>query len=281
MTISGFLPRRWRPSAEAACHAEAIAGILNTRPLVPAPGGPAIASLLGAAEVLPYLVAIKSLRHRLGRASIVIVDDGTLTGEDRAILAYHCGDPEIRPHQSVRGAPFPADSGWALLLTILDRRAGQYWVALDPRTVTLADLPEVTAAIDSNRSFTQLGEEARGGGLRQSERRLADLCGTRGWRYRPGCAGLMGFAAGGSGRSLAVAFHAEALAIGETATSALARNLVFANESEPVVLRRDRYRSLTGGPMSSTAALIHFPRGAQEDGTFAEASCQAIAALPV
>jgi hypothetical protein len=57
MTISGFLPRRWRPSPESARHAEAIAGILHTAPLETLDEGPAIASLLGTTDVLPYLVA--------------------------------------------------------------------------------------------------------------------------------------------------------------------------------------------------------------------------------
>ena len=146
MTISGFLPQRWRASPEAARHAEAIAGILHTPPLEQT-SGPGMISLLGTAQVLPYLVAIKSLHRRLGRGSIAIVDDGTLTGEDRAILAHHCSDPQIVPHQAVRRGPFPAGAAWALLLTILDRRAGQFWIALDPHTVTQADVPEVAEAL--------------------------------------------------------------------------------------------------------------------------------------
>jgi len=281
MTISGFLPRRWRPSEEAARHAEAIAGILNTRPLHTAPGGPAIASLIGAADVLPYLVAVKSLRHRLGRGGIVIIDDGTLTGEDRAILAHHCGDPQIVPHQAVRSGPFPVGGEWAHLLTILDRRAGQYWIGLNPYTVTLGDVPDITAAIASNRSFTLLGSRARGGRPRQLERKVAVLCGTRGWRYRTGCTGLTGFAAGGTGRALAAAFCAEAAAIGEAATAQWARNLILANETEPVLLPQDHYRPAAGASSLAEAVFVHFTNGPREGEPYRDASCRAIAQLPV
>jgi hypothetical protein len=279
MTISGFLPQRWRASPEAARHAEAVAGVLHTPPIERTTGGPAVISLIGTADVLAYLVAIKSLRHRLRRGTIAIVDDGTLTGEDRAILAHHCGDPEILPHQAVRRGPFPAGGEWAALLTILDRRAGQYWIALDPRTVTLEEVPEIEAAIASNRSFTLIGETARGGPARRAERRLAVLCGTRGWRYRPGCHGLVGFAAGGTGRALAAAFCAEFSALGESASAAAARNLILANEIDPVLLPRPRYGWATGTPDAATAAVLHFLDSPRHGNGYAEAGRAAIAHL--
>jgi hypothetical protein len=279
MTISGFLPQRWRASPEAARHAEAIAGVLHTAPIEQTDTGPAIVSLLGTTDVLPYLVAIKSLRSRLRRGGIAIVDDGTLTGEDRAILAHHCGDPEIVLHPAVGRGPFPPGGGWAMLLTILDRRAGRYWIALDPHSVTLADLPELDTAIASNRSFTLVGEAAAGGAARRLERHIAVLCGTRGWRYRPACAGLTGFAAGGTGRALAAAFHAELAALGQPATAELARNLLLANEAEPVFLPRQRYGRHQEGAPAGGAAFIHFPNGPRHGEPYAEASRAAISAL--
>jgi len=268
MTISGFLPQRWRASPDIARHAQAIAGVLHTAPLEPTTAGPGIITLLGTAAVLPYLVAIKSLHHSLRRGSATIVDDGTLTGEDRAILAHHCGDPPIVPHQAIARGPFPPGGGWATLLTILDRRAGQFWLALDPHTVTLGELPDAEAAIASNRSFSFVSGEAPGGPERQLQRRVAVLCGTRGWRYRHGCGGLSGFAAGGTGRALATAFHAELAALGETATAELARNLILANEVEPVWLPKPHY-----------AAVQHFPKGPRHGEAYAEASRTAISRL--
>ena len=279
MTISGFLPQRWRASPDTARYAEAIAGVLHTAPIEQSEGGPAIVSLIGTAQVLPYLVAIKSLRRRIARGRSVIVDDGTLTGEDRAILAHHCGDPEILPHQAVRRGPFPPGDGWALLLTILDRRAGQYWIALDPHSVALADVPEVEAAIASNRSFTLVGGDPPGGPARRLERQVAVLCGTRGWRYRAGCTGLSGFAAGGAGRALAAGLRAELAALGETASAQLARNLVLANEAGPVLLPRPRYSRQGSKAPAEDPAFVHFPDGPRHGEPYIAASQAAIAFL--
>jgi hypothetical protein len=279
MTINGFLPKRWRTSPEAARHADAIAGVLHTAPLEQTTAGPGIVSVLGTAEVLPYLVAIKSLHRSLGRGRFTIIDDGTLTGEDRAILAHHCGDPEIILHQAVRQGPQTPDRAWASLLTILDRRAGQYWIALDPYTVTLGALPDVATAIASNRSFSVVGGVARGGPERQLQRRIAVLCGTRGWRYREGCTGLSGFAAGGTGRALVAAFHADLTALGEPMTAEIARNLVVANEVEPVWLPELRYVVHSAKAATIEAAFQHFPNGPRHGEAYAEASRAAISRL--
>jgi hypothetical protein len=251
MTIVGFLPHRWRPSPEIGRHAEAIAGVLHTPPLEQSAAGPAIISLLGTADVLPYLVAIKSLRHRLARARIVIVDDGTLTGEDRAILAHHCSDPELVPHQQVRRGPFPAGAEWAALLTILDRRGGQYWIALDPHTVTLGPVREVERAIASNRSFAMAGQVP----------------------------GIAGFAAGADGRTRALAWLAGAQG-GEPASAAAAAQFILSGEPETVALPRTRYAVWQGKARRGRAAVIHFGHGHRFTGEgYVAASASAIAHL--
>jgi len=252
MTIVGFLPRRWRPSVEIGRHAEAIAGVLHTAPLERTATGPAIVSLLGTADVLPYLVAVKSLRRHLGRGRIAIVDDGTLTGEDRTILAHHCGDPEILPHQAVRRGPFPHGGAWALLLTILDRRGGQYWIALDPHAVTLAPVAEIEAAIASNRGFAL----------------------AAGWT------GIAGFAAGAAGRSIAAAF-VSGLDEGGPATADAAAEFILAGEPEAVKLPRKHYAVCGAKPPRDGLALIHFPtRYRFANSGYTKASVAAIAALP-
>ena len=250
MTIVGFLPHRWRPNPEIGRHAEAIVGVLQA-PLEQSADGPAIVSLLGAADVLPYLVAIKSLHHRLGRGRFVIVDDGTLTGEDRAILAHHCGDPEILPHQAVRRGSFPVGPDWAVLLTILDRRSGQYWIALGPHTVTLGPMPEIERAIATNRGFRPLGEAL----------------------------GIAGFAAGADGRARALARIA-GREEGSATSAAAAAQFILANEPEAVALPQTRYAEWDGKSRRENPALIHFaaPQRFSGDG-YAAASATAIAEL--
>lgn len=287
MTMSGFLPRRWRTGTDAARHAEAIAGILETPPIAPAQGGPVLISLIGTAAVLPYLVAVKSFHRHLGRGSIAIVDDGTLTGEDRTILAHHCNDPEIIPLKAVKRGPFPAGGEWELLLTILDRRRGHYWIRLDPHTVTLGPVPEIEAAIAGNRSFTLLaGEEKTDGVAMRIERHFASLPADRGWCSLGSCAGVTGFAAGGTGRPLAAAFLAELKALASeddallSKAAAVGGNLLFAHEPQPVLLPQERYCACRATPSDRKAALVHFPAGCRHQGdAYASASRAVIAEL--
>ena len=93
MNMSNLLPYRWRVKHQAGRHNEAIAAILDTPPLVPQRDGLVLFSMIGTAVVLPYLVAVKSLWQQLGRGRVAILDDGTLTAPDRAVLAAHLGLP--------------------------------------------------------------------------------------------------------------------------------------------------------------------------------------------
>ena len=96
MNMTSILPRRWRAKQEATRHNEAIAEVLSTPPIVPKADGVVLFSMIGTAVLLPYLVAVKSLWHELRRGRVAILDDGTLTAQDRAVLAHHCGDLHIR-----------------------------------------------------------------------------------------------------------------------------------------------------------------------------------------
>ena len=119
MNMSSLLPRRWRSKLEATRHAEAITGILQTPPIAARQDGVVLFSMIGTAVLLPYLVAVKSLHHELDRGRIAILDDGTLTAQDKAILAHHCSDPEIMRIQDVVLGEFPKGGTWERLLTIL------------------------------------------------------------------------------------------------------------------------------------------------------------------
>ena len=125
----------------------AMRAVLATPPVVPRDDGVILFSMIGTRVLLPYLVAIKSLHARLGRGRIVILDDGSLTESDRAVLAAQLGDPEIRSIHAVDTGPCPRGGTWERLLTILDLRRQAYVIQLDSDTVTTGPLTEVSAAI--------------------------------------------------------------------------------------------------------------------------------------
>jgi len=307
MTVERFLPYRWRTRREAARHAGQIAAILQTPPIRPAQDGLVLFSMIGTAVLLPYLVAVKSLWRHLRRGRIAILDDGTLTAQDRAILAHHCGDPEIIRIEDVERGPFPQGGCWERFLTILDRRQGEYWIQLDSDTVTIGPVAEVAAAIGANRSFTLLGgpdagsapwpasdiplrfyEGAVSDGHVQAaiESRLDQFEPAREWRYIRGCAGFTGFAAGGPDRRLAAYFlHALQELIGadraaEWGTEQVASNFQIANEAGAVMLPHDRYLNYWGEPWGADTAFVHFVGTHRHDnGAYVEASRRVIEEL--
>lgn len=307
MNMTSLLPHRWRVKREAGRHNEAIIGILDTPPIVPKRDGLVIFSMIGTAVVLPYLVAVKSLWSHLQRGRIAILDDGTLTAQDRAILAQHCGDPQILRIEDVPRGPFPQGGCWERLLTILDHRAGEYWLQLDSDTVTLGPVWELARAIDSNRSFTLMGGadapaqpleladfkaayytegEADGHVQTRIESRMDRLAPGLGWKYIRGCAGFAGFAAGNGGRDLAAAFLARMKAvIGEDdaaiwGTEQVASSFLIANEGAPVCLPYVRYMNYWGEAWDQDAAFVHFVGAHRYDnGTYTAASRHAIARL--
>ncbi|TIX51084.1 hypothetical protein [Alteraurantiacibacter aquimixticola] len=307
MNMTSFLPQRWRTRREAGRHNEAIAGVLSTPPIVPKRDGLVIFSMIGTAVLLPYLVAVKSLWKHLQRGRIAILDDGTLTAQDRAILAQHCGDPQIFRIADIPRGDFPEGGCWERLLTILDNRAGEYWLQLDSDTVTLGPVWELERAIAANRSFTLLGggdapEEplelatfaerlyphgpADGHVQTRIESRMGDLAPGLPWKYIRGCAGFAGFSAGRGGRKLAAAFLGRMkTAIGaENAsiwgTEQVASNFLIANEGTPLCLPYSRYMNYWGKPWEEDVAFIHFVGAHRFDhGAYTEVSEKAVEAL--
>ncbi|OCC25431.1 hypothetical protein MB02_01920 [Croceicoccus estronivorus] len=305
--LTRHLPYRLRNRIDMGRHDRAIRSILDTPPIHPSDDGVVLFSMIGTAVVLPYLVAVKSLWRQLQRGRVVLLDDGTLTPSDKAVLARHCGDPEIIPIGSIETGEFPQGGCWERFLTILDRRQGEYWIQLDSDTVTLGPVPEVMQAIAMNRSFTMLGgEDGSIGALplaefaerlypagpesghiqARIESRMGEMRQDTDWRYIRGCAGFTGFAAGGTGRPLAAAFLAEMTRlVGEReavtwGTEQIASNFHIANEPAPILLPADRYLNYWGEPWSGDACFVHFVGTHRYDNNaYAEESGKAIATL--
>lgn len=135
----------------------AARGILHTPPVRGADDGVILFSMIGTKVLLPYLVAVKSLHAQLRRGRVVMLDDGTLTAADKAVLAQHLDHPRIIPIASVATGPCPRGGTWERLLTILDLRRDAYVIQLDSDTVTLGPVPEIAQAIAAGRSFTLRG----------------------------------------------------------------------------------------------------------------------------
>ncbi|KQM26733.1 MULTISPECIES: hypothetical protein [unclassified Sphingomonas] len=274
-------------------HRRLARRVLRTPPIAQGDDGVILFSMIGTAVLLPYLVAVKSLRQQLGRGRVVILDDGTLTAADHAVLAHHLNAPRIIAIGDVDTGPCPRGGTWERLLTILDLRADAYVIQVDSDTVTLGNLAEVRAAIDAGRDFTLRGEA--GSEIRAAAELAADRIGVDprspglhvqdaaeaaiGWlaipghdrlRYVRGCSGFAGFAPGGPGRALAEKFsQAMDGAIGRASWSRwgseqVTSNFVVANGRDPLLLPYDRYWNFWNAALfgrarfAGDAAFVHF-----------------------
>lgn len=272
-----------------ALHLRSARGVLDTPPIMPTADRVVIFSMIGTRVVLPYLVAVKSLHARLGIGRIAILDDGSLTVADRAVLAHHLGNPEIRSIRDVDTGRCPHGGTWERLLTLLDLRADDYVIQLDSDTVTVGEVPEVLAAIAGNHSFTLLGDsETDGVGAlplpdfvarrypegaptgrlhiqTAIETRFADYPDAASHRYVRGCSGFTGFARGGlSGRAQAEAFSlaGEAL-VGkerwtEWGTEQVASSFLLSNEPGMTPLPYRRYLNYWKETPDPDARFLHF-----------------------
>lgn len=282
--------------------------VLCTPPLRAADDGLVLFSMIGTRVLLPYLVAVKSLHAQLRRGRVVILDDGTLTAADKAVLAQHLGGPRIIPIASVDTGPCPVGGTWERLLTILDLRRDTYVIQLDSDTVTLGPVEEIAEAITAGRSFSLRGgwdaevlplaeisaraHAAAGPGrvhvqsaIEQAMDQLA-IPGRAALRYARACSGFAGFAPGGEGRLLAEAFSAEAVRLvgadkwREWGSEQVTSSFVIANEADALLLPYDRYLNYWDEPVAAAVPFVHFVGTHRYTrGAYAQAARQAIAAL--
>lgn len=287
----------------------AARAVLDTPPCRADPDdGLVIFSMIGTRVLLPYLVAAKSFQSRLGRGRFAILDDGTLTAADKAVLAHHLGNPPVTTLTSVDTGPCPRGGTWERLLSILDLRRADYVIQVDSDTVTLGPVPEVAAAIAAGRSFTLRGEAsaqilplAEGAARARANRpagrahvQTAIECvmdqvqigGRADLRYVRGCSGFAGFAPAASGRALAEAFSIEAERLlgrdywSEWGSEQVTSNFVVANEPDPLLLPYDRYANFWNEPVGADMAFLHFVGTYRfHRGAYLQAARAAIAAL--
>lgn len=268
-------------------HRRIAAGVLATPPIRPHDDGVVLLSMVGTAAVLPALVALKSLHAQLGRGRVALLDDGSLTNRDRALLAHHLGNPAITRIRDVDLGAAPAGGTWERLLHLLDLRRDQYVLQVDSDTVTLGAVPEIQQAIDASRDFTLRGEagaelievdalrgrergpDPRAAGLHVQDAAEAAMVQVRipggGFRrYARGCSGFAGFAPGGPGRDLAEAFSREMdRLIGRERWSRwgseqVTSNVIVANGHDPLLLPYDRYCNHEGRPLAADVRFAHF-----------------------
>jgi hypothetical protein len=249
-------------------------------PLKPVPARATMLSMVSHVDVMMYLIAIKSLYRRIGRGKILIIDDGSLTANDRCLLEEHLAQPVIIPLSSLTTGRCPKGGTWERLLLILDLATDDYVIQLDSDTLATGRIEEVVACIEANRAFT-LGTRMGQGfcSLREAAERAAGLPGDhiqvraeqafaqlpdadRG-RYVRGSSGFAGFARGGFARDRLEEFSsAMSKLIGdkwtEWGSEQVASNYVVANSTAAQVLPYPKYACFDLKMDPRDSAFLHF-----------------------
>jgi hypothetical protein len=307
--MSGLLQRALRKAREWL-HGRQARAVLDTPPRKVADAGPVLFSMIGTRVLLPYLVAAKSLHRQLGQGRFVILDDGTLTASDRAVLARHLDSPQIVHIDDVDTGPCPRGGTWERLLTLLDLRREGYVIQLDSDTVTVGPVPEVERAIAEGRGFILPGDDdsellglaeiaARtprhhhrdtpGSHVQGAIESVMDevaIPGREGLRYIRGCSGFAGFAPSDGGRVLAEAFSLEASRLlgerrwAEWGSEQVTSNFVLANEPDSLVLPSAKYVNFWDEDLPAGVGFVHFIGTCRyHRGAYTEATRRAIAEL--
>ena len=267
-----------------AQHLRQAKAVFKSPPLIPRDDGVVLFSMIGTRVLSAYLVAAKSLHARLGCGRFVILDDGSLTAADRALLCEHLGNPEIRHIAVIDTGPCPRGGTWERLLTVLDLRREDYVIQLDSDTVTISDVPEIAAAIRNGASFTlrggsngeivplaQAAEQARAAtpnphvqaAIEQALDRIA-IPGRGALNYVRGCSGFTGFAKSADGRGMAELFSQQAQRLlgterwAQWGSEQVTSNFVIANEPRATLLPYARYFNFWNEGVPDDARFVHF-----------------------
>jgi len=236
-----------------------------------------------------YLMAIKSICRFLEPGRIVVVDDGSLTNNDRTLLGQHFPSLCIKHIGDVPKADTPVGGTWERLLSIADLVRDSYVIQIDSDSLTLQEIPEVLSYIAGNCSFTLLGAgsfpavesmfDASNRAKRNSQQSMEPQavseryldrfpdCGNL--KYVRGCSGFAGFAQGSFSKADVEYFSKNLEVICGPAkwrqwgSEQVTSNLVVANSPRAGVLSYPKYASYYALPGIdySQSSVLHFMGG--------------------
>jgi hypothetical protein len=255
-------------------------GILATSPVHIPDTGLIILSKVCHMDLIMYLLAVKSLLLYLREGKIVVLNDGTLTSEDKAILKSHLSPHEVVHVNDITYSPGSRGPNWDILLHISDYAPDSYVIQLDSDTLTLEEIPEVIDCIKQNRSFslgTAMGraivsmeefcksiKEIDGDHVQLvAEQNFDKLHNYRTAKYVRGCAGFTGFARGSFTRTRAEEFFEEMKRAIDTVwlrrgSFQVASNFMIANSPEAQVLPYPKYSNFNPGSPYEDSSFLHF-----------------------
>jgi len=254
--------------------------IAQTAPIQISSSGPYLLSQLQHKDMLMYLAAVKSFARQVPPSAVHVVDDGSLTPEDRALLVQHVPGVQFNVLADCREPSLPIGGTWERLIAIARLSESRYVIQLDADTLTRAPIGEVVAAVRENRAFTigtwndqeiesvrERAEKTRSHNAvlthvqMLAESHFNRLAEAETLKYVRGCSGFAGFPAGPGKLELMLRLSSQLQRlIGdkwlEWGSEQVMSNLVVANQPDTEVLPHPDYADCE--KMQDTTRFVHF-----------------------
>jgi len=260
--------------------------IFSTPPLKMRTTNVCLISQVSHRDLVMYLIAIKSFCRFCDVGQIVVLNDGSLTSTDLALISEHLPAIRILGFKDVGPAATPKGGCWERLLLIADFVGDGYVIQIDSDSLTLNEIPEVLNQVAQNCSFTLLGagsfpgvesmldacHRAKQNNPRSmepqavGERSLDRFPNCSNLKYVRGNAAFAGFARNSFTRSDVEYFSKSMEAIcgadkwHEWGSEQVTSNLIIANSTRASVLLHPKYTSYyaLAGVDYAQSSFIHF-----------------------
>ena len=279
--------------------------ILRSRPVaLEASARVVLVSQVQHKDVLLFLLAVKSFARRIAVRAVHALDDGSLSGADRATLGEHVPGLFLHELAEFRSAACPAGGTWERLLAIAALVRDHYVIQLDSDTLTIGPIDEVRDCVARQTAFAlgtwdrqkmetmrERWETARkltGRGAEHvqvvAESHFDKLRGFESMRYVRGCSGFAGFAPRSFERGFVETVSTQMRgALGdkwsEWGSEQVMSNIVVANIADAIVLPHPKYADCHKMKPGVTE-FVHFIGSCRFDGgNYGRLGAQVIATL--
>jgi hypothetical protein len=285
--------------------AGACKGVLRAAPAaLDASSNLVVLSQVQHKDVLLLLLAVKSFARQVRPREICVLNDGSLSANDRAVLREHLPGVNLLELAEFRSAICPRGGTWERLLAIASLVRDHYVIQLDSDTLTIGSIEEVRHCIERQAAFalgtwnnqrietmrercetaTKLAHQTDSHVQVVAEANLDKLDDFESLRYVRGCSGFAGFARQSFTREFVEAISGQMqAAIGakwsEWGSEQVMSNIVIANVPNAIVLPHPKYADCHK-MQAGVTEFIHFIGSCRFDGgNYARLGAQVIARL--
>lgn len=257
--------------------------ILNTPPVALSnDSNLAVLSQLQHKDVLMFLLALKSFAREVPIGQVYLLNDGSLTTEDIALIRKHVPKLAVFELMDFQGSLCPRGGCWERLLAIAEAVKEHYVIQLDSDTLTIGAMPELIENVKQDTAFTigtwdnqeieTMNERCATAKSRNpgpdshvqlvAEAHFDKLKKFDSLRYVRGCAGFAGFPQHSFTRDFVEEISSEMHAAigtkwGEWGSEQVMSNIVVANIANATVLPHPKYSDCQKMKLPQTV-FIHF-----------------------